>query len=613
MQVTSHNNQHTTTTRVTAQGDYSLNTRVRLMVMISKKAYPEMASFVIPPGLIWLFSQKHDATLLAAWGLITLVLAALMQKARRQVLHELESLPQQETMQRWEPRIHKMALISGFMTSAPILITLGSQDYEFTILVYVCVSGLAAAAATYLTPVWSAFTRFFWSAWGSSVILVYWAFPTQWVVMLPVTMLYTFIIFKHAQATHRFVAEQIYLEERSAYLAQEYKVSKEAAENALKLQRQFLTTASHDLRQPVHAMGMLVETIHLRNKDDAMKPLLTDLKTSVRLVNQMFNSLLDLSRIESGVAATRFVDIDLHLMLKELAAVFREDTAGRFLRLVVHLPKSPARVLADPILLRQSLSNLLHNAMRYTQTGGILLAVRARAGFWQIEIWDTGLGVTDSEKEQIFSPFYRSENAWTIDSAGHGLGLSVVARCADLMGATYGMTSRLGRGSRFWLRLPAAPSPIELVPTLHQAWPFEMSAMPQTLHGYCLILEDEPIAGAAWKTLLETWGVQSHLATKASEAFDVVNAGYIPQVILCDQRLRSGESGFEVLCALLELCPDAHGAMISGEFNSPELLRAESEGYLVLRKPLEAAQLHALLSQWLPRAAHCGFRASTGV
>jgi CheY-like chemotaxis protein len=363
----------------------------------------------------------------------------------------------------------------------------------------------------------------------------------------------------------------------------------------------------------VHAMGMLVETIHLRNKDDAMKPLLTDLKTSVRLVNQMFNSLLDLSRIESGVAATRFVDIDLHLMLKELAAVFREDTAGRFLRLVVHLPKSPARVLADPILLRQSLSNLLHNAMRYTQTGGILLAVRARAGFWQIEIWDTGLGVTDSEKEQIFSPFYRSENAWTIDSAGHGLGLSVVARCADLMGATYGMTSRLGRGSRFWLRLPAAPSPIELVPTLHQAWPFEMSAMPQTLHGYCLILEDEPIAGAAWKTLLETWGVQSHLATKASEAFDVVNAGYIPQVILCDQRLRSGESGFEVLCALLELCPDAHGAMISGEFNSPELLRAESEGYLVLRKPLEAAQLHALLSQWLPRAAHCGFRASTGV
>jgi signal transduction histidine kinase/CheY-like chemotaxis protein len=598
--VTSHSNQHTATAQVMAQRDYSLPTRVRLMGMISGKAYPEMASFVIPPGLIWLFAQKHDAAILTAWGLITLILAAFLQRTRRRVLREIESLPQEEFLQRWEPQIRQIALFSGFMTSAPILITLAAKDYEFTVLAYVCVSGLTAAAATYLTPVWSAFTRFFWSAWGSSVILIYWAFPTQWVVILPVSTLYTFIIFKHAQATHRFVVDQIFLEERSAYLAHEYKASKEVAENALTLQRQFLATASHDLRQPVHAMGMLVETIHIRNKDDAMKPLLTDLKTSVRLVNQMFNSLLDLSRIESGVAAVKFVDVDLRLMLNELAAVFREDSASRFLRFAVRTPKAPAHVMADPVLLRQALSNLLHNAMRYTQTGGILLAVRARDAFWQIEVWDTGMGVTDGEKEQIFSPFYRNENAWTIDSAGHGLGLSVVARCASLMGATYGMTSRLGRGSRFWLRLPAVSNGIEQMHPFLGATAAPMTAMPQTLQGQCLILEDDPLAGSAWKILLETWGIQSRLVTQASEAFDAVNAGYTPQVILCDQRLRSGESGFEVLCALLELCPKAHGAMVSGEFNSPELQRAENEGYLVLRKPLEAAQLHALLSQWLP-------------
>jgi len=119
------------------------------------------------------------------------------------------------------------------------------------------------------------------------------------------------------------------------------------------------------------------------------------------------------------------------------------------------------------------------------------------------------------------------------------------------------------------------------------------------LHGRCLVLDDDPHVLGAWSALLGTWDVEVRLASNAREAFAHIEAGFAPQAILCDQRLRSGESGFEVLLALLERCPDAHGAMVSGEFDAPELQEADAQGYLVLRKPVDADTLHALLAQWL--------------
>lgn len=119
------------------------------------------------------------------------------------------------------------------------------------------------------------------------------------------------------------------------------------------------------------------------------------------------------------------------------------------------------------------------------------------------------------------------------------------------------------------------------------------------MSGCCLIVEDDPVVVRAWKSLMQAWGVDARCAASSTDAFGLLDAGLRPQAILCDQRLRSGESGFALLKDLLERCPGAGGAMVSGEFDSPALLQAEREGYLVLRKPVEPAQLHAVLYQWL--------------
>ena len=121
----------------------------------------------------------------------------------------------------------------------------------------------------------------------------------------------------------------------------------------------------------------------------------------------------------------------------------------------------------------------------------------------------------------------------------------------------------------------------------------------ERLNGRCLVLDDDPQVIGAWTALLDSWGVEGRYAANAGEAMQHLDTGFTPEAIFCDQRLRSGESGFDILRALLARCPMASGAMVSGEINSPELQEAQDEGYLVLRKPLDTAQLHAVLSTWL--------------
>lgn len=286
-------------------------------------------------------------------------------------------------------------------------------------------------------------------------------------------------------------------------------------------------------------------------------------------------------------------------LIQEIATVFNEEAHAKNLGIRTRVSAGNAVVSVDGTLLRQSIMNLMHNALRYTKHGGVLIAVRRRGEDWQIDVWDTGIGVANEDLDHIYSPFFRNEHAWKIDSAGHGLGLSVVARCCEMMRCQYGFNSRLGHGSHFWLRLPALTGMLQSVHIVNQPKQTEAWQEQTQLSGTCLIVDDDPEVTNAWQSLLTAWGVTVRCVASGKQALAILDEGFQPQAIFCDQRLRAGESGFDILQALLERNPNAHGAMISGEFNSPELKQAESEGYLVLHKPLEPDQLYTVLSRWL--------------
>lgn len=554
------------------------------------------------PYLLWFW---HGG--LSSWGFGTLVCiyagsALWILRKLRQYRWDLARLDPSVQLSRWRPVVLRTALVHGVgLGSTLVVVRLENPQasFEYLLMLLVTVAGTMATSTAHQTPTLGVFLRTFAAGWGVCCAAIPWVFAREWPLVLPLSLMYAAAMCRYAVMAHRFFVQQIRLEDASAQLAERYRQAKNDAERALQDKSRFLSVASHDLRQPMHAIGLLVDSIAVRNQDERLASALVDLRQCTRSMNQMFNSLLDLSRIESGSVAVCLAPTSVNAMLDEVARLFQEEARARGLSWRVHRAAEDAAVMGDAMLLRQSLINLAHNALRYTSRGGVLLGARSRGAEWRIEVWDTGIGVADHDRDQIHSPFYRPAHAWRVDRVGLGLGLAVVARCAELMQATHGFESIEGRGSRFWISLPRASLPTGIDgPALRPAP--RLPAHP--LSGSCLFIDDDPQVCAASRTLLQAWGVDIRCVATATEAFACVDRGFTPQAILCDLRLRSGESGLEVLKALFERCPDASGAIVSGEHGVPELRQAEDEGYMVLRKPLEGALLHALLQTWLAPA-----------
>ena len=588
-------------TNLTPSSDnISFDGKAKLLDMsYSRLRFGIMMTPIITVGLTWFYSLEKSPGILVFWNVMYICAGLAMPLLyRRCYLRDRGSFSSERLIATWTPRLYALSLCHGVGLALPVLLTAGTASFEFGMFLMLALSTGLTLNASYQSPVLGIFLCFFIGCWGLATISIYWLFPMHWQLMLPFVIAYGLTIYRHATKAHGFFVNQILLEERAADSAAKFKAAKDEAEQALESKNLFLCTASHDLRQPVFAIGMLTEAITSQSNDANIAPLLTSLRSSVQSLNLMFNSLLDLSRIEAGHTSARRGSVNLEPLLREVAVIFEPTAQAAGLQLRLRLPKCPAAVAADPDLLRQALVNLTHNAMRYTKRGGVLIGVRQRGVQWQIEVWDTGMGVAESEREKIYSPYYRSEHAWGADATGHGLGLHVVARCAKLMGAQYGLTSRLGQGSRFWLRFDQADQ------TRAFAAGIESTSEPrqhQPLYGRCLVVEDDPQVIDAWAALLGAWQVNARFATNSKEAFDFIQDDFEPQVIFCDLRLRSGESGFDILRDLLEARPNARGAMVSGEYASPELTQAEDEGYLVIRKPLNIEQLYALLSRWLAK------------
>lgn len=574
--------------------------RIRLLEMTySRMRISTSVMMVVIIPFLWAHIQLNNIITLVFWSVFYLILIVIIWQPYSQFLQESHVSDKSQFLARWNHKIENISILHGAGLSLSVLMAFNLNQYAFLVLLLVVIGHLQLIDVKYTPTFFGNFLRYLSIGCNPVLLLIPWVFPKEWTLILPLTILYSLLIYRHSTKAIQFNVNQILLEQEHQALAEKYKIAKLEAEALLKEKNQFLTTASHDLRQPVHAMGFLIESIARRNHDSAIEPALKDLKQSVRSVTQMFNSLLDLSKIESGKVELRLGNVYLDALIQEITTVFSEEARAKKLEIRIRPSGGNAIGRVDGTLLHQSIMNLMHNALRYTKQGGMLIAIRKRGKDWQIDVWDTGIGVAIEDQDRIYSPFYRNEHAWRIDSAGHGLGLSVVARCCEMMGCQYGFSSRLNRGSHFWLRVPALSGRLPSVRIVNETKHHEAREKDIRLSGTCLIVDDDPQVVTAWESLLSTWGVEVKCVESSKQALEVIANGFNPKVILCDQRLRAGESGFDVLRALLAKCPAASGAMISGEFDSPELKLAESEGYLVLHKPLEPDQLHAVLSRWL--------------
>lgn len=232
-----------------------------------------------------------------------------------------------------------------------------------------------------------------------------------------------------------------------------YREAKAEAEAANVSKSKFLAAASHDLRQPLQALGLFLTVLAGRiGKDEAV--LMANLEHCHANLNEMLSDMLDISKLDAGVVTPQVVEFPLGELLERVAASHQLPAQGK--GLFVHLVRTGAVIRSDPALLQRVLSNFLSNAVRYTERGGVLIGCRRRGGRRWIEVWDTGIGIPANMIDEIFDEFRQLDNPARNREKGSGLGLAIVRKTAGLLGLEIRVSSVLGKGSVFALELPAA-------------------------------------------------------------------------------------------------------------------------------------------------------------
>jgi signal transduction histidine kinase len=320
------------------------------------------------------------------------------------------------------------------------------------------------------------------------------------------------------------------------------------AEVANRAKTQFFTAASHDLRQPLHAMGLFAEALRARTHEPEVAHLVNSINESVDALEGLFSELLDITRIDSG-------GVEVHPDNFELAEIFRKvrlhfEPAAFEKGLALRIRGGQHVALADPLLVERIVRNLLSNAIRYTSDGSVLVSCRRRGERLLLQVWDTGPGIGASERARVFEEFYQVPGTAAVSveqKKGLGLGLAIVKRLAGLMSAPLTLRSELGRGSVFAIELPLGTTPRAERRALPGKGPIDI-----TLDGRLIVVvEDEPAVREGLEVLLKGWGaaIVAFDSVAATEAW-AATADAAPALVIADYRLENGATGIAAIGAV---------------------------------------------------------------
>lgn len=380
--------------------------------------------------------------------------------------------------------------------------------------------------------------------------------------------------------------------------------ARSAAERASASKTRFLAVASHDLRQPMHAIGLLVGLMRERaSQHPEIEALAGKAQQSVQLMEDLFGSLLDISKLDAGAVRPELAAVSLHTLLGQIEQTWAPQAAAKGLQLRVR----PCRgaVHSDTMLLGRIVHNLVANAVAYTRQGGLLVACRPRRGGWELQVWDTGTGIPTQHQAAVFDEFMRLASPGD-GSQGLGLGLSIVQRSAQLLGHTVRLASRPGRGSCFAVQMVAAstapvatldPAPIGLLNGLKGAF-------------VAIVDGDAASRGAAAALLVAHGCLVVARAGSADLLEELPRHLRAPDLLLTDWHIGASETGLDLLLQLRDLHDALIPVLLVTADTGPDPAGAASmAGVFLLRKPvsaerllLAAAQLLVNPSEW-PRTA----------
>lgn len=567
----------------------------RILIEQLRLIYASMTITVVPtfPAiavLVWTLGQGGNWSHLLAWtAVVSVTNAYSIVDARRQLARGLVVADARRLLRRLLISI----FIAGLSWGALAFGALGNTTAVGSILVISVLAGVSGGSVGLFSSVFAVYVAFIVPLVGLTVARLFQLDDPAYAAFGVISLFYIGTLLTQSYMAGRAVLAAINLRFENLALLATTEAAQKNAELANTAKSKFLAAASHDLRQPIHAQGLFLEVLS-RTKLDAHQ---TEVLASARLASQassdMLNTLLDFSRIEAGVVEPQAAPFKLQNLLYKI----ENDLAplANAKGLVYRSRETSAVIHSDASLVEMVLRNLVSNAIRYTERGGVLVACRLHHGMAVVEVWDTGIGIAPGNQQEIFREFHQLGNPERDRRKGLGLGLAIADGLAKTMGHALSLKSTHGRGSVFRLALPLSLSSVPLAaPAVHSS--------PDGLAGVrVLLIDDDEAVLSSMAQLLRAWGCRVDTADSIEHALALA-AQMPPDVVLSDYRLRGQQTGGQAIAALRALVRSSLPAlMITGDTAPDRLRETMSSGVPLLHKPLAPGQLLKALTRLLGR------------
>lgn len=570
---------------------FSADVRAELIRYLHRQAPGSMIANLIVSGiLVYVLWSIAPHRLLVGWLLAVAIVIAIRLA---QVAIFFRAAPPPERIERWAIASAAGSVFIGVVWAVASILFLDPAQPISVITITVILMGICAGSVVNLASYLPSFWVVVGPAMGALIAVLVWRGGTVSNTVAVLAAVATIAYFVGARNVHRLLKESLQLSFENVALRREAEEKTALLEQANVAKSRFLAAASHDLRQPLHALGLLLATLSERVHDDHTAPLMKQIDSAVDAVDAMLNSMLDISKLDAGVVQPKVGPVSLSALLQRLDVEYQP--IARLTRNELHVRATKTVGVSDAAMLQRILGNLVSNALRYTLNGRVLVAARRRGDSIRIDVYDTGPGIPAESLEDIFLEFHQLGNPERDRRRGLGLGLAIVKRLAGLLGHPITIRSVVGRGSRFSVTLPAGVEARSVAETV--ATP---TAGDGELRGRrVLVLDDEVTVLDAMRPLLESWGCEVTTTATPEEAEAHLSSGAVlPELLIVDYRLRQHASGIETIRRLREVAGAPIPALIVTGDTGPDRLReAEASGHPLLHKPVMPERLRAMMEQ----------------
>lgn len=391
---------------------------------------------------------------------------------------------------------------------------------------------------------------------------------------------------------HRAMREAIGAKLREEDLVRRLEQHSRELQAAMRAKTQFLAAASHDLRQPVTSMNLLLSALMASRDEKSLRSVATKLEAPLNALEEILSSLLEMSRLEAGTIEVQRRYCNAREIVDPLVAEYLPRATAKRLRLeaaVGHL-----RMYTDPELVRRIVRNLLDNAIKFTDAGSVRLDLHADGQTLALGVTDTGRGIPESQQHRIFEDYFQGDNPHRDRRAGLGLGLAIVRRLVGLLGGEVRLISEPGRGSAFEVRIPHAVEPADGAAA--RASVARAPNSPRLSVSNVLIVEDDQLVIDAIGTLFRTLGVDARYAVDGDDALIQTSLGrFVPDLALIDFGLPGSRDGISLIRELRARLPRCTFLLITGDTRPEVIRRAADAGIETLHKPLSVERLNQKL------------------